>query len=107
MPALTGVVQALPLTFDKETIMILVCGGLADCVTELVCARLESCGYAYRLLDLGIYPAGFQIKWHWQGSHPTGYIAGSDWRVDLNEISGVYVRYVGAEGRAPLSNIDS
>jgi len=87
--------------------MILVCGGLADSVTELVCARLESFGYPYRLLDLGTYPSGFQIKWHWQGDHPTGFIAGSDWRVDLDELTGVYVRYVGPEGRAPVSNLDS
>ena len=32
--------------------MILVCGGLADGVIELVCARLADCGYPYRLLDL-------------------------------------------------------
>lgn len=87
--------------------MILVCGGLADSVTELVCARLESRGYAYRLLDLGTYPSGFQIKWHWQGERPTGYIAGSDWRVDLDELTGVYVRYVGPEGRAPVPNLDA
>ena len=50
--------------------MILVCGGLADGVTELVCARLEACGYPFHLLDLGTYPGGFQVKWHWQGSRP-------------------------------------
>ena len=32
--------------------MILVCGGLADGVTELVCSRLQDCCYPYRLLDL-------------------------------------------------------
>jgi hypothetical protein len=62
--------------------MILVCGGLADSVTEFVCARLADCGYPYRLLDLGKYPAGFQIKWHWQGSSPTGYIAGPDEKIE-------------------------
>ena len=85
--------------------MILICGGLADKVTELVCARLESCGYAYRLLDFGTYPSGFQIKWHWQQSGPSGYIAGSAWKLDLTEITGVYIRYLGAEGRAEPPNI--
>lgn len=79
--------------------MILVCGGLADPVTELVCARLEHCAYPYHLLDLGRYPAGFQIKWHWQGSTPNGYIAGADWRLQLDELTSVYVRYLGADGR--------
>jgi hypothetical protein len=85
--------------------MILVCGGLADSVTELVCARLADCGYPYRLLDLGAYPAGFQVKWHWQGSGPVGYIAGPDWQLDLDELTGVYVRFLGAEGRLPPPNI--
>ncbi len=86
--------------------MILVCGGLADSVTELVCARLADCGYPYRLLDLGNYPAGFRIKWHWQRSGLSGYLAGPDWKLDLDELTGVYVRYLGLEGRAPPPNIE-
>jgi glutathione synthase/RimK-type ligase-like ATP-grasp enzyme len=85
--------------------MILVCGGLADSVTELVCARLHDCGYPFRLLDLGTYPAGFQIKWHWQGSVLSGFIAGVDWNVDLDELTGVYIRFLGAEGRVPPPNL--
>jgi ribosomal protein S6-L-glutamate ligase RimK-like protein len=85
--------------------MILVVGGLADTVTELVCARLDDCGYAYRLLDMGRYPSGFQVNWRWQGDRPTGYIAGPDWRVDLDVLSGVYARYLGAEGRVPLPGV--
>jgi hypothetical protein len=85
--------------------MILVCGGLADKVTELVCSRLEYCGYPYRLLDLGCYPDGFQVKWHWRGSGPSGYIGGPDWKLDLDELTGVYVRYLGPEGRVPPPNI--
>lgn len=86
--------------------MILVCGGLADCVTELVCARLEDCGYPYRLLDLGRYPAGFEIKWHWQDAGPRGYIAGSDWHLDLEQLTGVYIRHLGAEGRVPPPGVE-
>jgi hypothetical protein len=85
--------------------MILVVGGLADTVTELVCARLDDCGYAYRLLDMGRYPTGFQVNWQWKGDGPAGYIAGPDWRVDLDELSGVYARYLGAEGRVPLPGV--
>lgn len=85
--------------------MILVCGGLADKVTELVCSRLVDCGYPYRLLDLGRYPAGFQVKWHWQASGLSGTIAGPDWKLDLDELSGVYIRYLGAEGRTPPPGI--
>lgn len=86
--------------------MILVCGGLADSVTELVCSRLQDCDYPYRLLDLGSYPVGFQIKWHWSSSGPSGYIAGPDWTLDLDEITGVYTRFLGPEGRLPPPNLD-
>jgi glutathione synthase/RimK-type ligase-like ATP-grasp enzyme len=81
--------------------MILVCGGLADKVTELVCARLLDCGYPYRLLDLGGYPTGFQCKWRWRDAGPDGYIIGPDWKLDLDELTGVYIRYLGPEGRTP------
>ena len=75
-------------------------------MTELVCARLVDCGYPYRLLDFGNYPAGFRIKWHWQRSGVSGYFAGPDWKLDLDELTGVYVRYLGLEGRAPPPNIE-
>jgi glutathione synthase/RimK-type ligase-like ATP-grasp enzyme len=87
--------------------MILVCGGLADTVTEFVCARLENCGYSYRFLDLGVYPAGFWVNWRWERACPTGYIANGDWRLDLGEISGVYVRYLGLKERIPTPDLAS
>jgi glutathione synthase/RimK-type ligase-like ATP-grasp enzyme len=81
--------------------VILVCGGLADSVTELVCARLEDCGYDYRLLDLGLYPAGYEVAWRSQDTGSSGYIAGPGWRLDLDDVTGVFVRYLGLTGRAP------
>jgi len=86
--------------------VILVCGGIADSVTEVVCARLNDCGYPYRFLDLSKYPDGYGINWHWNGSGPHGYITGPDWKLDLDEISGVYVRFVGPEARAAVPNVD-
>jgi glutathione synthase/RimK-type ligase-like ATP-grasp enzyme len=85
--------------------MILICGGLADQVTELVCARLSDCGYPYRLLDLGHYPADFQINWHWQAAVPEGTIAGPGWELNLADITGVFSRYLGPEGRVPPPHI--
>jgi glutathione synthase/RimK-type ligase-like ATP-grasp enzyme len=82
--------------------MILVAGGLADGVTELVCARLADCGYPYRLLDLARYPAAHRVAWHWRDGGPEGIIAGTDWSLDLGDLSGVYVRFLGDEGRLPL-----
>jgi glutathione synthase/RimK-type ligase-like ATP-grasp enzyme len=83
--------------------MILVCGGLADAVTELVCARLKHCGYPYRLLDLARYPVGYRVAWRWTATGPAGVIAGPDWILDLDEITGVYVRFLGPEGRVSPS----
>lgn len=80
--------------------MILVCGGLADTVTEIVCARLEASGYPYRLLDLAFYPAGYEVNWEWRGPTLAGRIATSDWTLDLEDLSGVFVRYLGPEGRS-------
>jgi glutathione synthase/RimK-type ligase-like ATP-grasp enzyme len=82
--------------------MILVAGGLADSVTELVCARLDERGYPYRLLDLARYPADHQVEWRWRKGGPEGRITGADWSLDLSDITGVYVRFLGSEGRLPL-----
>jgi glutathione synthase/RimK-type ligase-like ATP-grasp enzyme len=83
--------------------MILICGGLADVVTELVCARIEDLGYDYRLLDLGHYPEGYTVTWRWTGGAPHGTVTGLDWTLDIADITGVYVRYLGVEGHAPLA----
>jgi glutathione synthase/RimK-type ligase-like ATP-grasp enzyme len=66
---------------------------------------LAACGYPYRLLDLGFYPSGFRIHWHWLGAGISGYVEGPDWKLDLDDLTGVYVRYLGVEGRMPLSDI--
>ena len=79
--------------------MILVCGGLADQVTELVCARLNDCRYPYRFLNSGLYPDGYGLCARWKGTHPEGYLAGPGWRHDLAEFHAVFARYLGLEGR--------
>jgi len=82
--------------------MILVCGGLADVVTELVCARLEALNYPYRLLDLGLFPQGYTVAWRWAKGEPGGTLDGPGWKLKLSEVSGVFVRYLGSDGHAPL-----
>jgi len=82
--------------------MILVCGGLADIVTELVCSRLEAMRLPYRLLDLGRYPEGFELAWTWNGDEVEGFIRSADWTLDLAAVRGVFVRYLGLDGHAPF-----
>ena len=55
--------------------MILVCGGSGDPVLGSLCTQLNNHGYAYRLLDPGVYPNDFRIDWTWRGAYPNGYIA--------------------------------
>lgn len=85
--------------------MILVCGGLADIVTELVCSRLEAMRVPYRLLDLGRFPEGFEVAWTWTGQRVTGFIRTTDWTLDLESVSGVFVRYLGLDGHAPFAQL--
>jgi glutathione synthase/RimK-type ligase-like ATP-grasp enzyme len=85
--------------------MILVCGGLADIVTELMCSRLEHMGYNYHLLDQGWYPDGFTVAWTWDGEVPAGTIATTQWSLDLAQLTGVFVRYIGKDGRAPMATV--
>jgi glutathione synthase/RimK-type ligase-like ATP-grasp enzyme len=84
--------------------MILVCGSLADAVTELVCARLQHCGYPYRLVELARFPQDYRLAWR-GGSQ--GWIVGPDWRLDLDQISGVYVRFLGPEDRPMPPGVDA
>ncbi|MBU3077699.1 ATP-grasp domain-containing protein [Sphingomonas quercus] len=79
--------------------MILVAGGIADKVAELVCARLDDCGYPYRLLDLGRYPAGYGLTMNWADGRRSGHLSGQDWQMGIEEVSGAYVRFLGPEGR--------
>lgn len=79
--------------------MIVVAGGLADSVTELVCARLSACGYPYQLIDLGRYPDGYGTDLVWRDGQWSGHLEGPSWSLGLEEISGVFVRFLGAEAR--------
>jgi glutathione synthase/RimK-type ligase-like ATP-grasp enzyme len=73
--------------------MILVCGGAADPVLGSLCTQLDNHGYAYRLVDPAVYPNDFRIDWTWRGADPDGYIAGSGWKLKLEDIKSVFLRY--------------
>jgi glutathione synthase/RimK-type ligase-like ATP-grasp enzyme len=87
--------------------VIVVCGGLADTVIELVCARLEARRLPYRFLDLGVYPDGFSVSWRWDDDAPTGWISGDGWRLPLEDIGGVFVRYPGTQARVAPAGVEA
>jgi hypothetical protein len=74
--------------------MILVCGLMADAVVELMCARLQAMGLDYFFLDERRYPGAFDVSWDVGPSGVTGWVQGPDRRVDLEDVTGVYIRYV-------------
>src|SRR5205085_4980527 len=43
--------------------------------------------------------SGDQVSWAWRDSGVNGYVEGPSWRLDLDEVTAVYVRYLGAEAR--------
>jgi glutathione synthase/RimK-type ligase-like ATP-grasp enzyme len=74
--------------------MILVCGVLADTMTELMCARLADLGYEYLLLDQAHFPGRYELTWHAGNGGLGGYLLAPDARLDLHDITGIYIRYV-------------
>jgi hypothetical protein len=85
--------------------MILICGTLTDPITKTLCVRLEEFAFPYRLLDLRLYPSGYLVHWRWREAGLSGYITDKHWRLDLEDISSVYVRYVQWSERNPYLNL--
>jgi len=86
--------------------MILVSGILRDGMIELMCARLEHMGYEYLFLDELRFPGQIDITWQVSAGAASGRISTPARRVSLDDITGVYVRYVqyhGENGREGVS----
>jgi glutathione synthase/RimK-type ligase-like ATP-grasp enzyme len=78
--------------------MILICGVLADAMTELMCARLDDLGYEYLFLDQAHFPGRYDLTWELGPDGVRGHIACSHCTVDLADLTGVYARYVSFKG---------
>jgi hypothetical protein len=80
--------------------MILICGNAQEPVSELVCARLEADDLAYRVFDPNFGPAfnsRYIVDAHWIGGElQSGFFSHADWRLDIQELTGVYFRPVDA-----------
>jgi glutathione synthase/RimK-type ligase-like ATP-grasp enzyme len=80
--------------------MILICGHVREPVTELVCARLEAEGLGYRVLSPDASPdpdSQTTVDAQWRDGELRDFtIAGPDWRLGRDELTGVYFRPVQA-----------
>jgi glutathione synthase/RimK-type ligase-like ATP-grasp enzyme len=74
--------------------VILVSGILGDGLIELMCARLNYMGYEYLFLDELRFPADFSITWSTGSNGPVGTVSSSAKSIRLDEVTGVYARYV-------------
>src|SRR5215471_18829799 len=80
--------------------MILVAGIMPDGMIELMCARLEYMVYDYLFLDELRFPGALNVSWSVCRHGVAGYIQGPAGRVSLDDITGVYARYVQHRGPA-------
>jgi ATP-grasp domain len=74
--------------------MVLVCGDPYEPVTAFLCSRLKMLKIEHRLLDLHEFPRGAGLDWTWLGGRPCGSMSTSDWRIEFDELSGVYFRNI-------------
>jgi glutathione synthase/RimK-type ligase-like ATP-grasp enzyme len=74
--------------------VILVSGVLGDAMIELMCARLRDMGFAYLFLDNTRFPGEFNITWSVGPKGVAGSVSSPSGRLNLDEITGIYARYV-------------
>jgi glutathione synthase/RimK-type ligase-like ATP-grasp enzyme len=74
--------------------LILVCGSLGDRVLAYTVYKLEKMGVDYHFLNETIYPEDYQFSWRYNNGEPKGYIKCDDFKLKIDEITGIYVRHV-------------
>jgi glutathione synthase/RimK-type ligase-like ATP-grasp enzyme len=72
--------------------MILICGNSFDPTIMFLRARWHSDGLGYRVLDLAHGKGKGVIRMDHKGSLVNGSIAGANWRLEAQELSGVFFR---------------
>jgi glutathione synthase/RimK-type ligase-like ATP-grasp enzyme len=75
-------------------VTVLVSGIVADEMVELMCARLASLGVDHLLVDLLRFPGDIEVTWTADGDGPAGHVSVDGRTVALEDVSGVYARYV-------------
>jgi glutathione synthase/RimK-type ligase-like ATP-grasp enzyme len=81
--------------------VILLSSILSDQVTELMAARLTDMGLPFALLDLRDLPAGGKLTWRRDGAAVYGQLDVGGRTLRVEEISGVFARYVSWKSERP------
>jgi glutathione synthase/RimK-type ligase-like ATP-grasp enzyme len=79
--------------------MIVVCGIRADAMIELMCARLEDLGYEYVFFDQAQVPDRYGVSWSLGPDGVEGRFMTPGRIVDLQDLTGVYIRNAGYRGQ--------
>jgi glutathione synthase/RimK-type ligase-like ATP-grasp enzyme len=74
--------------------VIVICGILGDEMIELMCARLEHMGYDYLFFDERHFPGRYGLCWEAGPCGVSGHFKAPGRKVALEEVTGVYARYV-------------
>jgi glutathione synthase/RimK-type ligase-like ATP-grasp enzyme len=74
--------------------MVLICGNPLEAVTAFLCSRLKMFGIDHRILDLRTVSDAVSIDWSWQDGRAVGSMSSTDWKLQFDELTGVYFRNV-------------
>jgi glutathione synthase/RimK-type ligase-like ATP-grasp enzyme len=74
--------------------MVLICGDPLEAVTAFLCSRLKMFGIDHRILDLRSAPDAVSIDWSGRDSRVAGSISSANWKLQFDELTGVYFRNV-------------
>ena len=81
--------------------MILVIGILADRMVELMCARLTQMRLPYFFLDQLKFPQEVRLSWAYEGTSICGAVSFGGATIRLEDLTGVYARYVSWRRESP------
>lgn len=87
--------------------MILVCGALIDRIVAYTCVKFEQMDFDYFFLDELKYPNGFEISWVCKKGRPNGYIKLGSKKIELSELTGIFVRHISPDEISTNANNNS
>ena len=74
--------------------MVLICGDPLEVVTAFLCSRLKMFRIDHRILDLRTASDAVSMDWSWRDGRALGSMSTADWKLQFDELTGVYFRNV-------------